>query len=426
MVYFSIEGGENKLKLSFKFRPKFTEQQLAIIEELSFHTTKIYNIANHICREQEYRTYIELEKELKSNWHNEWLHSHTYQQCLKVLEQNWKSYFASIKDYKKNPSKYIGMPKPPKYKNSKDKKNEVIFTNLAIRYQNRVLKLSLSKKMKEKFQVQSLNFVVESNKIPVDFSEIQQIKIKWDNSSKEWYLIIIYNQQESNIVKDWSNVMGVDLGLDNIATLTFLNNKECIIIDGKRVKSKNSYYNKEIARLTSIAMKQQGDSKFFKRTKRIIKLQKKRNNYMNDFIHKVSKKIIDYAIWNQCSVIVIGDISGIKQENNIKTFVQIPIQKIIDKVKYKAKLAGIEVVLQKESYTSGCSALDLEEINKKNYNKSRRIQRGLFRSNNGILINADMNGSLNILRKYTRGIPRAIKFARDNGFLDNPLRIRVV
>jgi putative transposase len=418
-------GGGEIMKLSFKYKPKFDSKQLTIIEELSFHTTKIYNTANYICRETEYKNYSQLEKELKSNWHNEFLHSHNYQQCLKVLEQNWKSYFASVNDHKKNPYKYKGLPQPPKYKNNKDKKNEIIFTNLAIRYQDGLLKLSLSKKLKEKFGVQSLNFAIESSKIPVNFSEIQQIKIKWDKSSKEWYLIIIYNQQESSITDGFINIMAVDLGLDNIATLTFMDNEECVILDGRAAKSKNSYYNKEIARLTSISMKQQGDAKFFKRTKQIINLQQKRNNYMNDFVHKVSKKIIDYAIWNKCKTIVVGDISGIKQESDIKTFVQIPIQKIVDKLKYKAELLGIEVVKQEESYTSGCSALDLEEINKQNYNKSRRIQRGLFISNSGILINADVNGSLNILRKYSKRIPRAVESVRDNGFLDNPLRIRV-
>jgi transposase len=78
-----------------------------------------------------------------------------------------------------------------------------------------------------------------------------------------------------------------------------------------------------------------------------------------------------------------------------------------------------------ESYTSGCSAIDLEPINKEYYNKSRRIERGLFRTNAGILINADVNGALNILRKYIKGIPKAVQTARDNGRLDSPLRIRI-
>ena len=414
------------MKLSFKFKPKLTELQLNIIEELSFHTTKLYNIVNYDCRENGFKSYIEAEKEYKENWHNQFLHSHTYQQCLKVLEKNWKSYFASIKDYKKNPNKYKGEPKPPKFKNHTNKKNEVIFTEAGIRVKNNILMLSLSKAMQEKFQVKSLNFSIDTEKLPVNFEALQQIKIKWDNSIKQWYLILIYNKEEENKVTG-NNIMSIDLGRDNLATLTFLEDTESYLIDGKVLKSKISYYNKEIARLNSIGMKQVGDSKKFKNTKQINKLYAKRNNFVNDYIHKASRKIIDLALQHNCNTIVIGDIEGIKQENNVKSFVNIPHQKLVDKIEYKAKLVGLKVVYVKENYTSGCSALDLENINKANYDKSRRIVRGLFRSNKGILVNSDVNGSLNILRKYVKDkcIPKLIQSVMDNGALNTPLRIRV-
>lgn len=114
--------------------------------------------------------------------------------------------------------------------------------------------------------------------------------------------------------------------------------------------------------------------------------------------------------------------------NYNKTFVQIPIQRFAELIEYKAKLKGIHVHYQKEAYTSGCSALDLEPINKEFFNKSRRIKRGLFQSNSGILINADANGSLNILRLYTkdRCIPKLIEIARDKGFVKSPIQQRVV
>lgn len=414
------------MKLSFKFKPKLTELQLNIIEELSFHTTKLYNIINYDCRENGFKSYIEAEKEYKSNWHNQFLHSHTYQQCLRVLEKNWKSYFASIKDYKENPDKYKGEPKPPKFKNHTNKKNEIIFTQAGIRVKDNTLMLSLSKPMQEKFQVKSLNFSLPTEKLPVNFNALQQIKIKWDNSIKQWCLIIIYNKEEENKVTG-SNIMSMDLGRDNFATLTFLEDTESYLIDGKVLKSKISYYNKEIARLNSIGMKQVGDSKKFKNTKQINKLYIKRNSFVNDYIHKASRKIIDLALQHNCNTIVIGDIEGIKQENNVKSFVNMPHQKLVDKIEYKAKLAGLKVVYVKENYTSGCSALDLENINKANYDKSRRIVRGLFRSNKGILVNSDVNGSLNILRKYVKDkcIPKLIQSVMDNGGLNTPLRIRV-
>ena len=414
------------MKLSFKFKPKLTELQLNIVEELSFHTTKLYNIVNYDCRENGFKSYIEAEKEYKENWHNQFLHSHTYQQCLKVLEKNWKSYFASIKDYKKNPNKYKGEPKPPKFKNHTNKKNEVIFTEAGIRVKNNILMLSLSKAMQEKFQVKSLNFSIDTEKLPVNFEALQQIKIKWDNSIKQWYLILIYNKEEENKVTG-NNIMSIDLGRDNFATLTFLEDTESYLIDGKVLKSKISYYNKEIARLNSIGMKQVGDSKKFKNTKQINKLYAKRDNFVNNYIHKASRKIIDLALQHNCNTIVIGDIEGIKQENDIKSFVNMPHQKLVDKIEYKAKLVGLKVVYVKENYTSGCSALDLENINKDNYDKSRRIVRGLFRSNQGTLVNSDVNGSLNILRKYVKDkcIPKLIQSVMDNGGLNTPLRIRV-
>ena len=385
------------MKLSYKLYSKLSVEQLDIIEELSFHTTKLYNIVDYDLRKNGHKNYYDIEKEYKFNWHCKYLHSHTRQQCFKIIDKNWKSYFKSTKDYKKNSSKYLGKPKPPRFKNHNNRKNEIIFTKIGIRYQGNTLKLSLSKEMQSKFQVESLNFVIDPDKIPVDLEKIQQIKIQWDNSKKTWYLNIIYKKETVYITKGFNNIMSIDLGLNNIASITFKNSTESYIIDGKYTKSKNSYYNKEIARLTSIAMKQSKDS----------------------------KKIIDLAINYQCKTIVIGDCSKIKQNNKSKSFVQIPQQQLVDKIKYKAKLLGIKVVTVNEYYTSGCSALDLEPISKKHYNKKRRIKRGLFVSNSNIKINADINGSINILRKYNKCTPRLVNEARDNGFLDNPIRLRV-
>ena len=220
--------------------------------------------------------------------------------------------------------------------------------------------------------------------------------------------------------------MAVDLGLDNLAALTFKDNSECYIINGKTIKSENAYFNKKIARLQSIRMKQLATSKI-KDTRKIKRLRLKRKNYIRDYLHKTSRKIVELAVENQVETILIGDIKNIKLDSNLKSFVQIPIQRLKKLIEYKAKLKGIKVVEINESYTSGCSAIDLEKINKNNYDKSRRIKRGLFKTNEGILISADQNGSLNILRKYLKDkcILRPIKQARDNGFVANPSRLRV-
>ena len=416
------------MKLSFKFNPKLNNLQNNIINELSFHTTKLYNVANYDCLNLGVMKYTEMNNKYNHNWHKAFLHSHNYQHCLKVLEKNWKSYFNSIKDYKKNPKKYLGCPGPPKYKNLNDKKNEVIFTNFAIRFKDGLLMLSLSKTIQKEFGVKSLNFEV-SDKLQsqIPFDNIQQIKIKWDDINKSWYLIIIYEKEITKLDSSFNNIMSIDLGLNNLASITFLCDSDSYILNGRPVKSLNNFVNNRISYLQMVEMKSKKTSKI-KDTKKIRNLRKYRENYINNYFHKISREIIKIALKHNVKTVVIGDISLIKQEMNYnKSFVQLPLQRLVDLIKYKAELTGMEVQLIKESYTSGCSSLDIEPINKVYYNKNRRIYRGLFKSNKGLLINADINGSLNILRLYVKdkSIPELIKLAMANGVVNSPTKLRV-
>jgi len=417
------------MRLAFKFKPNFSHKQLKIVKELSWHCSKLYNTVNYQIKNNEEvkPVYTRLEKQFKSNWHTEFLHSHNRQQLFKQLAQNWKSYFSSIKDYNNNSNKYKGQPRPPKFKYLDKNPSEVIFTNLATRIREGSLLLSLSKEIKSKYGVKSLKFqlplAIESY---INLDSLQQIRIKQDNLSKEWYLLVIYKVKPKEKVKD-NNIMAIDLGLNNLATLTFKDDARSYIINGKTVKSKNSYFNKELTKLQTIRMKQIG-SKKFKDTKKIKRLRLKRRNFVADYLHKASRKIIDLAKNHQVSKIIIGDLKEIKQNMNYnKSFVQVPIQRLKELIEYKAKLEGIEVISLNEAYTSGCSALDLEKLNKDNYNKSRRVERGLFKSNIGLTINADVNGSLNIMRKFLdeKCIPKLVKQARDNGVVNPPERIRV-
>jgi putative transposase len=411
------------MKLTLKYKPKLDDKQVEIIEELSFHTTKLYNTANYECRENAFQTYPAMEKSLKSNWHRAYLHSHTYQQCLKMLEQNWKSYFKAAADYQKRPGKYYGKPQPPKYKNTNDRKNEVIFTAYAIRKKNEI-RLSLSKPMQDKFQVNSLKVEV-SDKLPLpEQVNIQQIRLQWDPVQQQWTFLMLYQVKAAEPSKD-TNIMSIDLGLDNLAAITFSHDKATYLICGRSLKSKNSYYHQRISYFQSIRMKQTGNERF-RNTNRIRRLQKKRQDIVHNTLHQASRAILNLAKKHQVGTIVIGDLKGIKQESSLKSFVQIPIGRLVELITYKAELDGRIVIRQKESYTSGVSAFDLEEINKENYNKTRRIKRGLFQSESGLLVNADVNGSLNILRKQMKEcIPYLIQKVRDNGCVNHPQRIRV-
>jgi IS605 OrfB family transposase len=416
-------------RLTFKFDIGLSNKQLEIIKELSWHCTKLYNTINYEVKNNEdvkpYHTNLDVE--YRDNWHSEFLHSHNRQKIIQQLSSDWKSFYRAIKDYKKNSSRYLGRPKPPNYKNMDSNPSQVIFTNYAFNLEGNKIMMSLSKKIKEKYQVDNLKFELpETVQSLISFgSDLQQIRFHYDRLKDRWVLLIVYKKpvKENNN----KNIMSIDLGLNNLATITFKDNSDSYIINGRPLKSKNSYFNKEISRLQSIRMKQVG-SKRFKDTKNIRKLRLKRKNYIMDYIHKASREIVNLCNFHDVAIIVVGKLKNIKQNMNYnKSFYQIPIQLFTELIEYKAELEGISVEKINESYSSGCSALDLENINKKYYDKSRRVERGLFKSNDGININADVNGSLNILRKYLKYqcIPELVSKARDNGYVNNPLRLRV-
>src|SRR6056297_4230807 len=279
------------MKLAFKFKPDFSHKQLEIVKELSWHCSKLYNIVNYEIKNNEdvKPVYTQLEKQFKANWHTNYLHSHNRQQLLKQLAQDWKSYFNSIKDYNNNPKKYQGQPRPPKFKYLNSNPTEIIFTNLAIRIIKGKLFLSLSKEVKSKYNVKNLKFqlptAIESI---IDLDKIQQVRIKRDTLSDSWYLLVIYKIEPKNKAKG-NNIMAIDLGLNNLATLTFKDNTDNYIINGRPIKSKNSYFNKEISKLQSIRMKQTG-SKKFRNTKKIKQLRIKRKNYIINYFHQASRK----------------------------------------------------------------------------------------------------------------------------------------
>ena len=438
-----MKGGET-LKLVHKFKPNLSHKEQQILNELTFHTTKFYNIINYAIQENDKvnPVYTKLDKKFKSNWHCNFLMAHNRQHLIKQLAQNWKAYFSSLKDYEENPDKYNGKPKPPGFKNLNNRPNDIIFTNEVARVKGEhgnKLVLSLQKSVKDKYKVKNIKFELpeviqslihsETAKKPKGHTvknRLQQVKVKQDNLSNEWCFYIIYKTKNKKQPKKNSNTMAIDLGLNNLATIAFEKNTDSYIINGKPLKSKNKYYNERIRHLQSIRMKQTG-SKHFKETKQIKYLRIKRRDYVNNYLHQASRRVIDLAQKNSVNKIVIGDLKNIKQGMNYnKDFVQIPIQKFKELIEYKAKLAGIGVILINEAYTSGCSALDQEPLNEANYDKSRRVHRGLFINTAHIKINADLNGALNILRKFLKNsIPKSIIRMTGKGAVNHPRRISV-
>ena len=378
----------------------------------------LYNHANFLVRNEfiknnKWLRYNEMDKMLKTDLkfddYKQMPTAQSAQQVLRLLDKNWKSFFITIKDWSKNKDKYLGRPKLPKYK-AKDGKHILILTNQNVKLKDNMLV----------FPKTFCGFIIQPQFIKHDnFVSFQQVR--FIPKYKSFIVELVYNIEVPNkILPDNKRYLSVDIGLDNLATVVNNTGLKPIIINGKGLKSINKYYNKQMSHYREVAKRMNGRDY----TNRMNNLTMKRNCKINDYMHKASKYLIDYAIANNFNTIVIGNNKAWKQKSTMskiinQSFVGIPHMRFIEMVKYKAQNVGINVILTEESYTSGTSYVDGELPNKDNYDKSRRKHRGLFVSNKGIKINSDVNGSLQIMKKV---FPNAFSHGiEDYGF--NPIRV---
>ena len=361
------------------------------LDGLCFKSKNLYNYANYIMRQSFVNNegiikYNDLTKELKYSEPFKDLGSNSSQHTLKMLCRDWKSFIEGLKKYNKNPKGFLGRPRLPKYKN-KDGRHICVLTN----WQSQI---------KDGY----LYFAFKPLK---PFNDMIRTKIKGKHMQTRivpeggcYVLEIVYEVevQEQNV--ESKNIASIDLGINNFVTIANNIGAKSIIINGRGIKSYNQYWNKQIAKYKSLAKTNNN----LDWTNRLQRITNKRNNKLDYFMHKASKEIINYCIGLGIDTLVIGLNKEWKQEckmnNKIsQTFVQIPYEKFINKLSYKCENVGIKLIVSEESYTSGTSFLDNELPTKENYNKSRRVNRGLFVSNNGIKINADLNGAYQIIRK---------------------------
>ena len=220
--------------------------------------------------------------------------------------------------------------------------------------------------------------------------------------------------------------MGIDLGLDNLVTC--VSEDKTFIVSGKILKSMNQLYNKTKAKLKS-QKEDKGKRRKWLNTDKLQKLEEKRSDFIKDFLHKTSRGIINFCLSNKISKIVVGhnkqwkDSIAIGKQNN-QNFVAIPHSQLISCLKYKCELVGIKFIECEESYTSKCDALAFEPVKKHEVYLGKRIKRGLFQSSIGKLINADVNGALNILRKVIND--SFVRKIIDSGSLFLPVKIRTI
>ena len=366
---------------------KRADPRYTAIDQASFASKNLYNAANYEIRQafihqDVYLCYEEMHRRMKTHEAYQALPRKVSQQVLRLLHKNWVSFFAAIKAWKADPSPFLGRPKLPKYQDKQQGRNILIYTIQA---------LSKPALARGRVLPSGLSIVIETKQQNVD-----QVRII---PRQGYYVVeVIYEQTETQADVDPSLYAGVDLGINNLATLT--SNKAGFIpriVNGRPVKSINQYYNKRKADLQSILK----DTRF---TARMARLTLKRTRRIDHYLHTASRRIIDLLLVEGIGTLVIGKNPNWKQECNIgkrnnQNFVNIPHARFIEMLSYKAKLVGIAVMVTEESYTSKCSFLDMEPIGKHEQYLGKRVKRGLFRSADGRYINADVNGSYNMVRK---------------------------
>ena len=405
------------MRLVYKFNLKYNDR----LYELCKISKNLYNQGLYIVKQElntnnKWLSYYDLNKILQSTYNLEGtinyrlLKAQVSQQCLKTLSANITSYVKSIKDYSKNKSKYNGCPKFPHYKKEV---NQLIYPNQSCRISNGRLYLS------KDLSLRIPQFDVYEEKL----KSFQQVRII-PKHNKSFVIEIVYIDNISpNNDLNYDLYSSIDLGIDNLATMIFPNSNP-ILFNGKQLKSKNQYFNKTISNLKSKLNHNVYSSN------KINNLYQKRENQLTDIFHKLSRMIINNLIQRNIGNLVVGynkgwkDFINIGKRNN-QTFCFISYDKLLNFLKYKCEMVGIKLVIHEESYSSKCDGLVLEPVEKHETYFGKRIKRGLFQSSCGKLINADVNGSLNILRKVV-GDSSFIKEIIDSGWLFQPLRVNIL
>lgn len=357
------------------------------LDELCFKSKNLYNkalylVRHHYFKTKSYLNYYEVNRLMVDSKDDNYyaLPTRASKQTLRLLNRNFESFFALLK--KKRSGNHDKPVRIPGYLD-KDGRYVTIFPKDAV-----------SKVYLRKGIIKLSRLSIE---IPTKVTESNIVEVRVLPRNNHHVIEVVYKVDEVEPKSDNGRYASIDLGLNNLAMVSS-NVVKPFSINGRPLKSINQYYNKEKARLQSHL---KGNKKTSKRIKSITNI---RNNKVKDYLHKSSRRIVNFLVSNDIRTLVIGYNEEWKQNINLgrtnnQSFVNIPFYTFIKQLDYKCKLEGINVVLTEESYTSKCSFLDGETIEEHESYLGKRIKRGLFKSAKGKLINADLNGSLNILKK---------------------------
>ena len=363
--------------------PFYNECDRLCFQSKNIYNQGLYNVRQHYFNTKTYLNYYGNYGLTKTQECYDYLPKKVFTQTLRRVDMVFKSFFALLKNKSvKN--------KIPKYLDKVNGRYITIFPKQAIglREFKKTSKLRLSQ-----------TGIYIPTKL-TDFSSLKEVRIV---PRMHHYVIEVVYQVKEKTHCDNGKYASIDLGLNNLATVAFNEGSKPLIVNGRPLKSINQYYNKKKAQYQSRLKENKRTSK------RICTLTNKRNNKVTDYLHKTSRLLVNQLVSQGITTLVIGKNKNMKQDINIgkvnnQNFVQLPIMRFADLMKYKCELEGIKVLFNEESYTSKCSFLDSEPICKHDKYMGKRVKRGLFVSMNGIKINADVNGAYNIMLK---AIPNA-------------------
>jgi len=403
-----------------------TKREYLILRDLcrlskNLKNQALYEVRQEFFNNKRYIGYTEIYNRLKTCDTYKTLNANMAQHIIKTVEADFKSFYRTLKS--KLDGKFDAQVNIPHYL-PKDGFYELIIQQIII---NRgIMKLPYSVKYAKTHDSVHI-------KIPTCLQDkrIKEIRIRPLFNARYFEITYTYEVEDDVIEKvelDTNRALAIDFGVNNLCTCV-TSDGDSFIIDGKKLKSINQWADKEYARLNSIK-----DKQGFKHmlTKRQAKLWLKRSDRARDYLGKTVKKIIGYCLDNNIGILVCGYNKGFQRGacfNSVvnQSFVQMPFLKLKNRLEYQCKLNGIRFIEQEESYTSKASFWDKDPIpvyGDKYIPKfsGKRIKRGLYRTSDGRLLNADVNGALNILRKSN---VVSLEGLYSRGELSTPIRIRV-
>ncbi len=355
----------------------------------NLYNKSLYETRQKYFLDKCFKNYIDNYYDLRTSKEYRKLPDKVSKQTLKLVEQNFKSFFKSVKDFSINPSKYKKRPSIPKYLDSDNGKYVTVYEKDAI---------SLKELKKGNIKLSKTNILIKTLK--ANPTNIVQTRIV---PKLNYYVIEVIYKDLTELKEDNGNHASIDFGLTNIISLVYNTGDNPILFIGDNIKKINEYYNYKISKIKSeLKIKNKKDS-----SKRLRMFYNKRDFVINTLLHKMSRELVNQIADKNITTLIVGRNKRWKQDINLgkksnREFVSIPFFKLLNMLKYKCLLKGINLIETEESYTSKCSFIDNESVEFHNHYLGKRINRNEFVTSDGELINADVNAAYNIMRKVVK------------------------